>query len=55
MFFEYDTENKDIEALGLPAGAQAMVTVYTEKMHFLSMVRKILLRIKSWENYLFIP
>ena len=55
VFFDYDLEDKEIEALNLPGGAQATIAVYTEKMHALSIVRKILLRIKSWENYLFIP
>lgn len=45
----------DIGLLNLPAGAQATVAVYTDSMQALSIIRKILLRIKSWENYIFLP
>ncbi len=37
----------------IPLGSTAQVAVYTKHMHDLSLLRKILLRIKSWENYLF--
>jgi hypothetical protein len=50
VVFEYCPE---VEALNLPIGAQVGVAVYTEKLHALSIVRKILVRMKSWENYLF--
>ncbi len=50
VVFEYD---EDVEALNLPAGAQASIAIYTHKVHALSIVRKIILRMKSWENYLF--
>ncbi len=40
------------EELDLPAGAGALVTVYTGKKHHLDIARKIILRIKSWENWL---
>lgn len=46
---------EDVTSLRLPAGSQATVAVYTERMHALAIVRKILLRIKSWENYIFVP
>ncbi len=45
----------DVEALDLPAGSLASVAIYTERVRFLAILRKILLRIKSWENYIFIP
>lgn len=45
----------DIAGLGLPGGAEGTVAVYTEHLHALSLVRKIVLRIKSWENYIFLP
>jgi multidrug resistance efflux pump len=48
--FEY---GEDIENLKLPIGAQASVAVYTHHVHAMSIVRKIVLRIKSWENYVF--
>lgn len=50
VVFDYDD---DVAALNLPIGSQAMVTVYTHSAHALSIVRKILIRIKSWENYVF--
>jgi multidrug resistance efflux pump len=50
VVFDYD---EDVASLNLPIGSQAMVTVYTHSAHALSIVRKILIRIKSWENYVF--
>ena len=50
VVFDYE---EDVEALNLPTGAQASVAVYTHNFHALSIVRKIILRIKSWENYAF--
>jgi hypothetical protein len=52
VVFEY---GDDIEGLNLPGGAQATAAIYTEHFHVLSILRKIILRIKSWENYLFLP
>jgi len=46
--FEY---GEDIAALKLPAGTQASVAVYTDRVHALSIVRKIILRMKSWEHF----
>jgi len=48
--FEY---GEDIAALNLPAGTQASVAVYTDRVHALSIVRKIILRMKSWESFVF--
>lgn len=48
--FEY---GDDVAALNLPVGSQASVAVYTHYFHAMSIVRKIILRIKSWENYVF--
>jgi hypothetical protein len=50
VLFEYD---EDVAALDLPIGAQASVAVYTHNLHVISFVRKIILRMKSWENYVF--
>jgi multidrug resistance efflux pump len=44
---------EDVAALNLPAGSQASVAVYTHYIHAMAIVRKIILRIKSWENYVF--
>ena len=49
--FEY---GEDIAALNLPAGTQASVAVYTERVHALSLVRKIVLRMKSWEHFVWV-
>jgi hypothetical protein len=50
VMFDYED---DIAGLELPAGAQASIAIYTDRVHALSIVRKIILRMKSWENYLF--
>jgi multidrug resistance efflux pump len=50
VVFDY---GDDLAALNLPVGAQATTAIYMEQAHALSIVRKILLRIKSWEHYLF--
>lgn len=47
--------SNDVTALNLPGGAQGTIAVYTERLRALSLVRKIVLRIKSWENYIFLP
>jgi multidrug resistance efflux pump len=50
VVFEY---GEDVAALNLPTGSQASIAIYTHKVHALSIVRKIILRMKSWENYVF--
>jgi multidrug resistance efflux pump len=50
IVFDYE---EDVTGLNLPIGAQATVAVYTDRMHPLSFLRMIVLRIKSWENYIF--
>ena len=50
VVFDYD---EDVTGLDLPIGAQATITVYTERMKALSILRKIIIRMKSWENYVF--
>jgi multidrug resistance efflux pump len=49
------TYGDEIADLNLPGGSQAMAAIYTEHFAFLAILRKIVLRIKSWENYLFLP
>ncbi len=44
---------EDLSGYQIPVGAGAQVAVYTEYMHHLALLRKILLRMKSWENFLF--
>jgi len=37
----------------IPLGSTAQVAIYTKHWHHLSLLRKILLRMRSWENYVF--
>lgn len=48
VVFDY---GEDIAALNLPAGSQCSVAIYTDRVHALSIVRKIILRMKSWESF----
>ena len=50
VVFDYD---EDVAGLNLPVGAQASIAIYTDRVHALSILRKIILRIKSWENFVF--
>lgn len=43
----------DVSAFQIPLGAAADVAIYTEHWHHLSLLRKILLRMKSWQKYVF--
>jgi len=45
---------EDISGYQIPAGAAAQVAIYTQYWHHVSLLRKILLRMRSWENYLFV-
>ena len=38
----------------IPLGATAQVAIYTEHWHHLSLLRKVLLRMRSWQNYIFL-
>ena len=38
----------------IPLGATAQVAIYTEHWHHLSLLRKVLLRMRSWQNYVFL-
>ena len=44
----------DLSAYQLPAGSAAQVAVYTEHWHHFAIIRRILLRMKSWQNYVFL-
>jgi multidrug resistance efflux pump len=44
----------DISNYQIPVGAAGQVAIYTEHWHHLSLLRKILLRMRSWENYVFL-
>jgi len=38
----------------IPLGAAAQVAIYTERWKHISLLRKTLLRMRSWENYVFL-
>jgi hypothetical protein len=44
----------DMSAYQIPLGAAAQVAIYTEHWHHVSLLRKILLRMRSWQNYVFL-
>jgi len=45
--------DEDTSKYQIPLGASAEVAIYTEHWHDLSLLRKILLRMRSWEKYVF--
>ena len=45
---------EDLSKYQIPPGAAGMVAIYTEHFHHVSMIRKILLRMRSWQNYVFL-
>ncbi len=44
----------DVSGYQIPLGAAAQVAIYTEYWHHVSLLRKILLRMRSWQNYIFL-
>jgi multidrug resistance efflux pump len=44
----------DMSPYQIPLGAAGMVAIYTEHWHHVSLLRKILLRMHSWQNYIFL-
>ena len=45
---------EDMSAYQLPLGAAGQVAIYTHYWHHLSLLRKILLRMRSWQNFIFL-
>jgi multidrug resistance efflux pump len=45
---------EDLSNYQIPLGAVAQVAIYSEHWEHLSLLRKILLRMRSWENYVFL-
>jgi len=43
----------DMSAYQVPLGAAGEAAIYTHHFHELSLLRKILLRMRSWQNYVF--
>jgi multidrug resistance efflux pump len=46
--------DEDLSGYQIPLGAAAQVAIYTKYWHHVSLLRKILLRMRSWENYVFV-
>ena len=44
----------DVSGYKIPLGAAAQVAIYTEYWHHVSLLRQILLRMRSWQNYIFL-
>jgi hypothetical protein len=44
---------EDFAELGLPSGISAEMAIYTEHFHHVAVMRKVLLRMASWLNYVF--
>jgi multidrug resistance efflux pump len=43
----------DISSYQIPLGAASQVAIYTEHWHHVALLRRILLRMRSWQNYIF--
>ncbi|MFN3623995.1 MAG: HlyD family secretion protein [Hyphomicrobium sp.] len=46
--------DEDTSMYNVPGGAAAQVALYTPFWHHFAIIRKILLRMRSWENYIFL-
>jgi multidrug resistance efflux pump len=44
----------DMSSYNIPIGSAAQAAIYTEHWHHVSLLRKILLRMRSWQNYVFL-
>jgi multidrug resistance efflux pump len=44
----------DMTEFNLPTGSRAQVAVYSDHFHHVAIMRKILLRMSSWQNYLYL-
>lgn len=44
----------DLSEFGLPTGTRAQIAVYSDHFHHVAIMRKILLRMSSWQNYLYL-
>lgn len=47
-------DDADLSGYHLPAGASAEVAVYTDRWRAFTLIRRILLRMRSWQNYVFL-
>ena len=46
--------DEDMSAYNLPGGSTAQVAVYTPFAHHFALIRRILLRMRSWQNFVFL-
>ena len=46
--------DEDTSGYNIPGGAAAQVAVYTPYAHHFALIRKILLRMRSWQNFVFL-
>jgi len=44
----------DMSGYNIPIGSAAQAAIYTHHWHHVSLIRKILLRMRSWQNYVFL-
>lgn len=44
----------DMSEFNLPSGSRAQVAVYSDHWHHVAIMRRILLRMSSWQNYLYL-
>jgi len=44
----------DMSQFNLPTGSRAQVAVYSDHFHHVAIMRRILLRMSSWQNYLYL-
>jgi multidrug resistance efflux pump len=49
-----DIDGDVFSAYNLPGGAAAQVALYTPHWHHFAIIRRILLRMRSWQNYVFL-
>ena len=46
--------DQDMSAYNIPGGAAAQVALYTPYWHHFAIIRRILLRMRGWQNYIFL-
>ena len=44
----------DMREYGLPTGTRAQVAIYSDHFSHVAIMRKVLLRMSSWQNYLYL-
>jgi hypothetical protein len=44
----------DVSEYQIPLGSSGEAAIYTHHFHHVSLLRKILLRMRSWQNYVYV-